>query len=65
MTCNVADLGLSHNLIDNDSGQVANLVNANRRKAPLRLAAQHERVANARTTSSTNFPNELSTKIKR
>lgn len=38
---------------------------ANRRKARLRLAAQHERVANAVLISSTNFPGELSTKIKR
>ncbi|HAV8297016.1 TPA: IS200/IS605 family element transposase accessory protein TnpB [Escherichia coli] len=75
------DLGLSHYLIDNDGGKVANprhLVNAyrrlrrdnktlsrkkpgsaNRRKARLRLAAQHERVANARA----DFQHKLSRRI--
>jgi putative transposase len=75
------DLGLSHYLIDNDGGKVANprhLVNAyrrlrrdskalsrkkmgsaNRRRARLRLAAQHERVANARA----DFQHKLSSRI--
>ena len=75
------DLGLSHYLIDNDGGKVANprhLVkayrrlrrdnkalsrkkpgSANRRKARLRLAAQHERVANARA----DFQHKLSRRI--
>lgn len=75
------DLGLSHYLIDNDGGKVANprhVVNAyrglrrdskalsrkkmgsaNRRKARLRLAAQHERVANARA----DFQHKLSRRI--
>lgn len=75
------DLGLSHYLIGNDGGKVANprhLVNAyrrlrrdskalsrkkpgsaNRRKARVRLAAQHERVANART----DFQHKLSRRI--
>jgi len=75
------DLGLSHYLIGNGGGKVANprhLVNAyrrlrrdgkavsrkkpgsaNRRKARLRLAAQHERVANARA----DFQHKLYRKI--
>ncbi|HCD8984499.1 TPA: transposase [Citrobacter freundii] len=75
------DLGLSHYLIDNNGGKVANprhLVNAyrrlrrdskalsrkklgsaNRRKARMRLAAQHERVANARA----DFQHKLSRRI--
>lgn len=75
------DLGLSHYLIGNDGGRVANprhLVNAyrrlrrdskalsrkkpgsaNRRKARIRLAAQHERVANARA----DFQHKLSRRI--
>lgn len=75
------DLGLSHYMIGNDGGKVANprhLVNAyrrlrrdskaisrkrlgsaNRRKARLRLAAQHERVANARA----DFQHKLSRRI--
>lgn len=75
------DLGLSHYLIDNGGGKVANprhLVNAyrrlrrdnkalsrkkpgsaNRRKARLRLAAQHERVANA----CADFQHKLSRRI--
>lgn len=75
------DLGLSHYLIGNDGGKVANprhLVNAyrrlrrdskalsrkkpgsaNRRKARIRLAAQHERVANARA----DFQHKLSRRI--
>lgn len=75
------DLGLSHYLIDNGGGKVANprhLVNAyrrlrrdnkalsrkkpgsaNRRKARLRLAAQHERVTNARA----DFQHKLSRRI--
>jgi len=75
------DLGLSHYLVSNDGGRVANprhLVNAyrrlrrdskalsrkkpgsaNRRKAHLRLAAQHERVANARA----DFQHKLSRRI--
>lgn len=75
------DLGLSHYLIGNDGGKVANprhLVNAysrlrrdskalsrkkpgsaKRRKARIRLAAQHERVANARA----DFQHKLSRRI--
>ena len=75
------DLGLSHYLIDNNGGKVANprhqvnayrrlrrdskalsrkkLGSANRRKARLRLAAQHERVANARA----DFQHKLSRRI--
>ncbi|GAL59503.1 putative transposase InsO [Pseudescherichia vulneris NBRC 102420] len=75
------DLGLSHYLIGNDGGKVANtrhlvsayrrlrrdskalsrkkLGSANRRKARLRLAAQHERVANARA----DFQHKLSRRI--
>ncbi|EAB7495954.1 transposase [Salmonella enterica] len=74
-------LGLSHYLIGNDGGKVANprhLVNAyrrlrsdskalsrkklgsaNRRKARVRLAAQHELVANARA----DFQHKLSRRI--
>ncbi|HEY4469191.1 MAG TPA: transposase [Klebsiella sp.] len=53
------DLGLSHYLIGNDGGKVANprhLVNVYRR---LRLATQHERVANARA----DFQHKLSRRI--
>jgi putative transposase len=75
------DLGLSHYLVGNDGGKVANLrhlVNAyrrlrrdskalsrkklgsvNRYKARLRLAAQHERVANARA----DFQHKLSRRL--
>lgn len=56
------DLGLSHYLIGNDGDKVANprhLVNAYRRKARLHLAAQHERVANARA----DFQHKLSRRI--
>ena len=75
------DLGLSHYLIGNDGGKVANprhLVNAyrrlrrdskalsrkrlgsaNRHKARIRRAAQHERVANARA----DFQHKLSRRI--
>ena len=75
------DLGLSHYLIGNDGGKVANpghqvnayrrlrrdskalsrkkIGSANRRKARLRLAAQHERVANVRA----DFQHKLSRRI--